>query len=364
MSHHTIASPLSRTTPPAGSRNEYFLCFPDRTEPWSPHEPDHPQWIRTGYFGRVFQSMERHLDLEGLTVYLTANERTLPSYGPNVVAVLQEDQPSRIPVYFDRVRATFTCHGTHQSIRPNPLREPSLPNALSAGTQLLNWGRRLPGQVRRAGLQATRDYLPPIYTIPLGYANQVKVPFRALGEREHDLFFAGSVRHLKGPQPAWRRWFRSPKRASRECMVDALTTLQERRPDLSLDLHIRSSFREAVSSSATWYSERMMNAKICPIPRGTSLESFRFFEALRAGCIPVVEALPARWFYDGSPVLRVSDWREAPDLLEALLDDESRLRAQHHAVREWWRTRCSEEAVGRYMARGLAATVDAVPLPA
>jgi hypothetical protein len=349
---------------PASPRNDYFLCFPDRTERWSPYEPAHPHWIRTGYFGRVFQAMEEHLDLTGLTVYLTANERTLPSYGPNVVAVLQEDQPSRVPAYFDRVRATFTCHGIHQSIRPNPLREPSLPNVLSAGMQLLNWGRRLPGQIRRAGLRRTRNHLPPIYTIPLGYANQVEVPYRDVDARAHDLFFAGSVNHLHGPQPAWRRWVRSPKRASRERMVDALTALRERRPDLSLDLHIRSSFRAAVSSSASWYSERMMNAKVCPIPRGTSLESFRFFEALRAGCIPIVEALPSRWFYDGAPALHVSDWRDAPALIEALLDDPARVRAQHQAVLEWWRTTCSEAAVGRYMARGLAATVDAVPVPA
>jgi hypothetical protein len=94
------------------------------------------------------------------------------------------------------------------------------------------------------------------------------------------------------------------------------------------------------------------------------LESFRFFEALRAGCIPIVEALPSRWFYDGAPALRVTDWHDAPALIEALLDDEARLREQHHAVQEWWDTTCSEEAVGRYMARGLAATVDAAPVPA
>ena len=349
---------------PSGPRNDYILCFPDRTERWSPYGPPHPHWLRTAYFGRVFQAMERHLDLEGLTVYLTADERTLPSYGPHVVAVLQEDQPSRVPAYFDRVRATFTCHGIHQSIRPNPLREPSLPNALSAGMQLLNWGRRLPGRLRRTGLQYTRDDLPPIYTIPLGYANQVEVPYRGIEDRDHDLFFAGSVAHLDGSRPAWRGWVRSPKRASRERMVDALRTLQERRPDLSLALHIRSSFRAAVSSPAAWYSEQMMNARICPIPRGTSLESFRFFEALRAGCIPIVEALPSRWFYDGAPALRVSDWREAPALIEALLDDAARLRDRHRAVREWWRTTCSEEAVGHYMARRLAATVDAMPVPA
>jgi hypothetical protein len=106
-----------------------------------------------------------------------------------------------------------------------------------------------------------------------------------------------------------------------------------------------------MGDAAEVYSKQMMNAKLCPVPRGTSLESYRFFEALRFGCIPIVEALPARRYYDEAPVIHVTNWSELDRLVPALLDHAQKLREKHEAALHWWRTKCSEKVVGEFMAQ-------------
>ena len=251
---------------------------------------------------------------------------------------------------------TFTCHGTDQPFRPNPFTQPSLPNFLSAVQFVRNALLRLPGRARYTW-KRLKDPVSPIHTIPLGYANQIDLPFIPLQERTHDVFFAGSVEHNVDSRSSIKQWLGTPKYYSRRQMLESLSALQDQHPEISVDLQTRTTFRASMEASAEAYSQRMMNAKICPVPRGTSLESYRLFEALRFGCIPIVEALPSRWFYDDAPVIRISDWHEIEDLVPELVRDSSLLRQKHEAVRHWWNTRCSEEAVGKFIAAKIKDTL-------
>ena len=163
------------------------------------------------------------------------------------------------------------------------------------------------------------------------------------------MFFAGSVAHSSNPTRI-KRLFGTPKYHSRKNLVGSLKALERRHPDFSVDLDVKTTFQESMGDAAGTYSQRMMDAKICPVPRGTSLESYRFFEALRSGCIPIVEALPSRRFYDEAPVIRVDRWSELEQIVPALLNNQRELQRKHEAVLHWWSTQCSEQAVGRYMA--------------
>ena len=93
----------------------------------------------------------------------------------------------------------------------------------------------------------------------------------------------------------------------------------------------------------------MMDTRIALCPRGTSFETFRTFEALRAGCVVVAEALPRRWFYDGAPLVTIGDWRDLGGVLAELLSDREALERRHQASQAWWRDRCSEDALGAYL---------------
>jgi hypothetical protein len=71
---------------------------------------------------------------------------------------------------------------------------------------------------------------------------------------------------------------------------------------------------------------------------------------MRLGCVVISAALPPSHFYKDSPIIQLKDWSELKPLLTDLLGDPARLRGLHEATVEWWKSRCSEEAVAEYMA--------------
>jgi len=330
--------------------NQYYLCYPDRHVSWDPSSPPVEEWSRSAYFGRVFREMEDHLQSDGLAFYLTSDFRELPSYGDDVVAVLQEDQPGHIPHYVDRVLATFSCHGTQQTLQTNPLTDWSYLSVLSTVQFARNLLLRAPSHFRHMWLRWVGQSPSPIYTIPLGYGNLVDLPLTPIDERPVDVFFAGSIEHQTDQHPL-KRWLGTPKYHARKQMIENLRAVRDRFSDVRMDLEVREDYQSSIHSSARRYSERMMRSKICPVPRGTSVESLRFFEAIRFGCIPIVRTLPSRRFYDNSPAIQVSDWRDVRALIPRLLQSPKQIREKHEAMLQWWDAHCSEEAVGKFIAK-------------
>jgi glycosyl transferase family 1 len=134
--------------------------------------------------------------------------------------------------------------------------------------------------------------------------------------------------------------------------------LGRRRPALALDLRLTASFGASEAASPADYSRRLMDARVCLAPRGTSVETFRVFEGLRCGCVVVSDRLPAHRFYAGGPIVQLDRWRDLERALAPVLDDPAELRRRHASARAWWRERCSEDAVGRFMAEHLNALGD------
>lgn len=363
--------PESPSVPPSAiaSENRYAVCLSDRENPiyWS---LDTAQRHVPTYVHRVFRQMERHLDRGGWTVYLTWRLDRLPSVGPNVIAVVMGDEWSRVPAYANQVAATFKCYGTSLPLGSKSPWRPSYLNMLLWTKYLRTQVRRLPSLLRHAAttlswrIKKNQDR-PPIYDFPLGYGNQMDLPLRPLPERPYDLFFAGSVEHAQYPFWSPKYWIQSPKAVSRHRMIEEMGKLARRDPSIEIKLSTTSEFAwnavfynkpntEGLLDART-YSEHMMNAKICLVPRGTSLETFRFFEALRYGCILITEPLPDRWFYDGAPVIEIEDWSTLITTIKDLLASPKQLQLLHEASLNWWNRVCSEEAVGRFMANKINA---------
>ena len=95
------------------------------------------------------------------------------------------------------------------------------------------------------------------------------------------------------------------------------------------------------------YSQTMMQSRIALYPRGSSLETYRFFEALKFGCVPLTEPLPSAPYYDGSPAVQLRHWSTLPKTLDRMLSVPADLERRHRAALEWWATRCSPSAVAR-----------------
>ena len=74
------------------------------------------------------------------------------------------------------------------------------------------------------------------------------------------------------------------------------------------------------------YTEIMADTKIALAPRGSSVETYRFFEAMRQGCVVICDRLPPHWFYVGCPAIQVDDWGNLEAEVRALSADPER----------WW----------------------------
>jgi hypothetical protein len=330
----------------------YYLELPEAPAPlpWDPHAGPRSERPDTRYFGGVLSEMERTLNDGELDFYLTWNIDRLPSYGERVVAIVLGDEMGRIPRYADEVRAVFKCYGTRPALGSIGLDAGGFAAVAQWGYR---WARWVPGASahgrRLLGRRLRNESSPSgLFTIPLGTYNQLDLGVVGINERPVDLFFAGSLTH----HDAAGRLISAKERARSE-MLDAVSHLGQRRPTLRLDIRTTSGFSASANASAETYSRALMDSKVCLAPRGTSPETFRVFEGLRYGCIVVTQRLPRRWFYENAPILCVARWSDLESALEPLLEDPTELARWHFRALAWWRDRCSEAAVGRYMAGAL-----------
>lgn len=96
------------------------------------------------------------------------------------------------------------------------------------------------------------------------------------------------------------------------------------------------------------YLSQMARAKVVPCPAGAAtVDSFRLYEALELGCVPVVEALDPRGVDEGTwhlmyggagplPFPVLDSWAQLPDYVPYLLHDFDRIAAD---CADWWRER-------------------------
>lgn len=99
--------------------------------------------------------------------------------------------------------------------------------------------------------------------------------------------------------------------------------------------------------SNTWlgpadYLQVLSDSMFVPCPMGNvNLESFRLYEALDCGAIPIVERRP--WLdyftqlFGPHPLPSVNYWKEAHPIMISLLSDPKRLYDKQIEIQHWWR---------------------------
>lgn len=311
------------------------------------------------YIRKALKVMEEEITHLNLIFYISFDAvDKLPSYGNNVVAVIVGDEWARTPKYAHKVKAIFKCYGTSRMLGIGSFRKSPYLNLLTiiwyfriivAGLpyRITFLWNNLISKIDR-GLQS-----PSVFHIPLGYCNQNEIPIKGIESREIDVSFAGSLTQRKYSLFSPQRWLKNPKTISREKMINHLQSFEAKNPDHKVSYKIQKSFRASEKADPSEYSLRLMNTKICLVPRGASFETFRFFEGLRYGCIVLTESLPKTWFYNGSPVIRLTDWSQLEIKLGEILKDKNYMHKKHQESLNWWQEKCSEKALGSYMAERL-----------
>lgn len=152
-----------------------------------------------------------------------------------------------------------------------------------------------------------------------------------------DVWFAGQVTHLRRRQ-----------------MATALTGIAE--------LVETDGFAQGLPRNA--YLAALADTKVAPCPSGpVTPDSFRLYEALEAGCLPIADdvcpdyATPGYWdlVAPDHPFPTITDWADAPDVVGTALNDWPRNANQAGA---WW------QAHKRTMAYWLVEDLDALGVAA
>jgi len=196
------------------------------------------------------------------------------------------------------------------------------------------------------------DRPTPIFNLPLGPGGDDKTPpIRPWQERDIDIVFIGHLHR--------RRWALARG-------LGAVRALAIPLPDTALSLirraaivpvaipdcasHIQFTERFGGGQPRAEYLSLLSRARIALVPQGfKQAETFRHYEAARAGCVLVGTALPTQRLPVLSPPTHplLSDW------LRGLLRNPVALEAQHRAVVQAWTQRGRASSVGHALAQKL-----------
>lgn len=100
------------------------------------------------------------------------------------------------------------------------------------------------------------------------------------------------------------------------------------------------------------YSDIMSNTKIALVPCGSaSLDTFRFFEAAKCGCVIISDIQNHYEFMKGSPHLEVDNWSYITELIQSLLSGTVHINDLSNATYKFWKKRLSPEAASAFILR-------------
>lgn len=144
-----------------------------------------------------------------------------------------------------------------------------------------------------------------------------------------DYFFAGQITHER-----------------RKSCATELETLREHQINNHLegDFHFSEGFTQGLDHET--YYRKLASAKTAPCPAGPeSPDSFRLYEALEAGAIPVVDSFSPKlqnsdywtWFFDGQPPFPV--FTDYDQMRGYVADGAERTPALANTVFSWWQAK-------------------------
>jgi hypothetical protein len=192
--------------------------------------------------------------------------------------------------------------------------------------------------------------------LPLGYARQTDLPGKPFESRRYLVGFLGSTENREYPKFSPKKLLTTPKYVARSRLAKSLRKLAAADPD-SVFYGTTASFTESTMTGAgDRYTAIMADTKIALAPRGSSVETYRFFEAMRQGCVVICDRLPPHWFYADSPAIQIDDWANLEAEVSALSADPERLADLHRRSLAWWDEKLSEHAVARMVAKCLGSS--------
>lgn len=102
------------------------------------------------------------------------------------------------------------------------------------------------------------------------------------------------------------------------------------------------------------YSEIMSNTKIALVPCGSaSLDTFRYYEAAKCGCVIISDKQNNYEFMEGAPHIPIDDWTLLDVLIDSLLSKPTDLNKISDDTYSFWEKQLSPAAAADFMLKTL-----------
>jgi GR25 family glycosyltransferase involved in LPS biosynthesis len=166
--------------------------------------------------------------------------------------------------------------------------------------------------------------LKKIITVPLGYVNNrsLKGNFKKLSERKYTWSFAGSV-----------------DKVGRDEMLQKLSIIEPNK------LKLLQTWSAPTKDEALEYNTMLNESKFIPCPKGMNYETFRVYEALEAGCIPICVGTESEehkvyeHLIGNGVILIAQDWAAAVNIINQINSNMNVLDQLQENLTKYWMSR-------------------------
>ena len=179
--------------------------------------------------------------------------------------------------------------------------------------------------------QVIRNYVRPdlanrVQVIPLGFATPpLTRPIPSWSSRSLVWSFHGTA------------WF------NREAQLEPLKVLGPH------SLHLTPGWKHPSATTPADWQTILLNSKFVPVPRGNHFETFRLYEALEHGVVPLYVRTEGddefwTWLTSHVSLLELKNWSEAVHVMELFLSNDNRyeLLYRESLLKQWaaWKEEC------------------------
>jgi hypothetical protein len=86
------------------------------------------------------------------------------------------------------------------------------------------------------------------------------------------------------------------------------------------------------------YMQLLLSSKFVACPRGNNIETFRIYEALECGCIPLFTELPVSLENAGIPFIRTDTWEDVVKLINKMNNNPLEMAEYNRSIMEAWKS--------------------------
>ena len=209
-----------------------------------------------------------------------------------------------------------------------------------------------------------KSYLPRehpehrIFAMPLGYAfGMPLMPVLPINQRTQNVFFTGcpgthrmefakALLQLAAPRDRTLSTTSGLNNSTRRAQEQVVADFSRAFP--ASCICFTTGFGKGLDHAS--YARMLHDSKIALCPRGwKSSETFRHFEAMRAGCVLISDSLPSTRLYRDAPIIRVKNWSSLGEIVHELLASPERMSELQQLTMKWWEDVCSERASAIYL---------------